>query len=200
MEEKKLHSPVFDAKSKTSQPNTKHGESQRLLRQSRRLDQAACLLTLLEHNPKADPRQRKKWMENYGTHLGAMSHDIDHSNAAETGFQNFVDEEMVSFPARLLQLKMSAKHYHKRYLDQNGTYLNEVRKTANDEISKHPLGKKTFQKIKGAVGSELKALKRKVRGPNGQTAGTPLTHMRSTKSSLMLGGWCMKGMLRHTKI
>ena len=45
-EEKNVHSPVFDAKYKTLQPNTKHGESQRLLRQSRRLDQAACLLTL----------------------------------------------------------------------------------------------------------------------------------------------------------
>ena len=95
-EEKKVHSPVIDAKSKTLQPNTKHGESQRLLRQSRRLDQAACLLTLLEHNPKADPRQRKKWMENYGTHLGAMSSDIDHNNSAESRFQNFVTEEMVS--------------------------------------------------------------------------------------------------------
>ena len=61
--EKNVHSRVFDVKSKTLQPSTKHGESQRLLRQSRRLDQAACLLTLLEHNPKADPRQREQWMD-----------------------------------------------------------------------------------------------------------------------------------------
>ncbi len=196
MEEKKLHSPVFDANSKTSQPNTTHCESQRLLRQSRRLDQADRLLTLLEHNPKADPRQRKKWRGDDGTHLGAMSSDIGHINSAGNGFQNFVTEEMVSYP----EIKCLLSILTKEISNKTEPILLNIGKNANDEISKHPLGKNTFQEIEGAVGSGLKALKRKVRGPNGQTAGTPLTHMRSTKSSLMLGGWCMKGMLRHTKI
>ena len=39
-----------------------------------------------------------------------MNSDIDHNNSAESGFQNLVIEEMVSYPARLLQLKMFAKH------------------------------------------------------------------------------------------
>ena len=117
-----------------------------------------------------------------------MNRDIDHHNSAESGSQNFVTEEMVFYPARLLQLKMSAKHYHQRYLKQNGTYLTELRKTTNDEISKHPLCKNTFQNIKGAAGSGLKALKRKVRGPTGQKAGTYTTNAHEI-DQILIDAW-----------
>ena len=64
--EKTTHTPKYDSKSQTLQPNTKHGESQRLLRQSRRLDQAACLFNLLGSNPTAAVQQIKTWEEAYG--------------------------------------------------------------------------------------------------------------------------------------
>ena len=127
-------------------------------------------------------------MESYGTHLGAMGSDIDHNNSTESGFQHFVIEEMVSYPARMLQLKMSAKHYHQKYLEHNGTDLTQLLNKANGEISKHPLGKNTFQKIKrsgwvrnqGAQKESERPYWVKRQGP------APRTHMKSTKSSLML--------------
>ena len=112
--EKTTHTLKYDSKSQTLQPNTKNGESQRLLRQSRRLDQAVCLFNLIESNPTAAVQQRKKWEEAYGKHLGAMTNDIDEHNSDEVGFHNFVTEGVVSYTARLLQLKMPAKHYHQR--------------------------------------------------------------------------------------
>ena len=121
--DKKTHKPKYDEKSQTLQPNTQHGESQRLLRQSRRLDQAASLLSLLERNPTAAMQQRKKWELAYGMHLGAMDNYIDDKNPNEYEFHKFVTEEAVSYTARLLQLKMSAEHYHQRYLKQNAACL-----------------------------------------------------------------------------
>ena len=125
--EKTTHTPKFDEKSRTLQPDTKNGECQRLLRQARRLDQAACLLSLLEKNPIAAAQQSKQWELTYGKHLGAMANDIDKNNSEETGFHRFVTEEVVSYTARLMQLKMSAKHYHQRYLNMNAAYLNILR-------------------------------------------------------------------------
>ena len=74
---------------------------------------------------------------------------------------------MVSYTARLLQLKLSAKHYHQRYLTKNVDYLKQLRNGKKDEFTKQPQGKKTLQTIKGAIGSGRKALKRKVGGPKG---------------------------------
>ena len=75
-----------------------------------------------------------------------------------------------------MQLKLSAKFYHQRYLSTHADYLKQVRSGKNAEFAMQPLGKKTFQTIKGAVGSGLKALRRKVRGPKGQTTGTYTTN------------------------
>ena len=105
-----------------------------------------------------------------------MTNDIDEHNSDEVGFHNFVTEGVVSYTARLLQLKMAAKHYHQRYLSNNAAYLKCLRDERNDEFARQPLGKNTFQTIKGAIGSGVKALKRKVRGPKGQKAGTFTTN------------------------
>ena len=112
MTEKTTHTPKIDEKTRTLQPNTKNGECQRLLKQARRLDQAACLLSLLENNPTAAVQQRKIWERTYGMHLGAMAGDIDESNSEEIGTHKFVSEEIISYTARLMQLKLSAKCYH----------------------------------------------------------------------------------------
>jgi len=119
---------------------------------------------------------RKKWEQAYGMHLGAMDSDSDDNNPNEVGFHRFVTEEVVSYTGRLLQLKLSAKYYHDRYLKQNAAYLKELRDERNAEFTRQSLGKKTFQTIKGAIGSGLQALKRKVRGPKGQVAGTYTTN------------------------
>ena len=52
-----------------------------------------------------------------------MDSDIDDKNPNEIAFHRFATEEVVSWTGRLLQLKMSAKHYHERYLKQNAAYL-----------------------------------------------------------------------------
>ena len=105
-----------------------------------------------------------------------MAGGIDDNNSEEVGFHKFISEKMVSYTARLMQLKLSAKFYHQRYLSKNADYLKEVRSGKNVEFAKQPLGKKTFQTIKGAIGSGLKALRRKVRGPMGQETGTYTTN------------------------
>ena len=56
-----------------------------------------------------------------------MTGDIDEQNGDEVGFHNFVTEGVVSYTARLLQLKMVAKHYHQRYLSQHAAYLKILR-------------------------------------------------------------------------
>ena len=71
-------------------------------------------------------QQRKKWERTYGMHLGAMAGDIDENNSEEVGFHKFVSE-MVSYTARLMQLKLSAKFYHQRYLSKNADYLKQLR-------------------------------------------------------------------------
>ena len=52
-----------------------------------------------------------------------MTNDIDEHNSDEVGFHKFATEDLVSYTARLLQLKMAAKHYHTRYLSKNAAYL-----------------------------------------------------------------------------
>ena len=64
------------AKPKALQPKTQNGERQRLLRQSRRLNQSACLLGFLETNTNADARHKKHWETSYGMHFGALASDI----------------------------------------------------------------------------------------------------------------------------
>ena len=53
--------------------------------------------------------------------------------------------------------------------------MKTVKSDREKEIIKHPLGKNTLQRIKGAIGSGLSALKRKVAGPLGQKEGTHTT-------------------------
>ena len=81
---------------------------------------------------------RKKWEQAYGMHLGAMDSDIDDKNPNEVGFHKFVTEEVVSYTGRLLQLKMSAKNYHERYLKQNAAYLKVLRDERNREFTRQP--------------------------------------------------------------
>ena len=71
-------------------------------------------------------QQRKQWEQAYGMHLGAMDNDIDDKNPNEVEFHKFVTEELDSYKARLLQLKISAEHYHQRYLKQNAAYLKDL--------------------------------------------------------------------------
>ena len=68
------------------------------------------------------------------------------------------------------------RQYHQRYLKQNAAYPKDIRDEWKAEFTRRPLGKNTFQTIKGAIGSGLQALKRKVRGPKGQVAGTYTTN------------------------
>ena len=114
--EKKPHVPVYDAKTQSLQPNTLNGECQRLLKQSRRIDQAACLLKLLEHSPNASPQQRHIWWTSYGRHIGAMDADLDHNDAIEKEFSALRTEPIVTYTERLLQLKSTSKHFHDRYI------------------------------------------------------------------------------------
>ena len=53
--------------------------------------------------------------------------------------------------------------------------MKTVKNVKDNEIKNNPLGKKTFKRIKGATGSGLSALKRKVVGPVGQKIGTRTT-------------------------
>ena len=105
-----------------------------------------------------------------------MDNDIDDNNPNEVGFHRFVAEEVVSYTGRLLQLKLSAKHYHGRYLKQNAAYLKELRDERKAEFTRQPLGKTTFQTIKGAIGSGLQALKESKR-PEG-ASGRYVYHQR----------------------
>ena len=81
--EKTMHTPKFDDTSRTLQPNTTNGECQRLIKQARRLDQAACLLSLLENDPTAAVQQRKEWERTYGMHLVAMAGDTVENNSED---------------------------------------------------------------------------------------------------------------------
>ena len=104
-------------------------------------------------------QQRKKWEQAYGMHPGSMDNDIADTNPNEVELHKFATEEVVSHTVRLLQLKMSAKHYHQRYFKQNASYLKYLRDKRNAEFTRQPVGKKTFQTIQGGIGSGLKALK-----------------------------------------
>jgi hypothetical protein len=169
---KKTHVPVYDPKTQTLQPNTANAECQRLLKQSRRLDQAACLLVLLENNPNVSKHQHANCMTSYGRHLGAMVADLNQDDATEMEFTTLLTEHIDSYAARLVQI---AKHFHDRYLKHNVAYMKTVKDGKDEEIINNPLGKKTFKRIKGAIGSGLNALKRKAVGPLGQKIGTHTT-------------------------
>ena len=114
-----------------------------------------------------------------------MDADLDHTDSIEQEFSALRKEPIHTYAERLLQLKLTSKHFHDRYIHMNGVYMKTVKSDRDKEIKKNPLGKKTFQRIKGASGSGLNALKRKVAGPLGQKIGTHTTDAYEICKNLM---------------